>query len=186
MKKIIAFLLVLLMTLSCAVALSSCDKRSNDKDNEKTEEKTEETPTPELDADKLVANLEKAGYTVRYEEEEYLPEGCYVHIRCNKELENYYFDSFLIYYFDNSEDASEWYNVGKDDLNESIEVIKERINEYKEELGKSVPGSEYQNDLKEGIASYEAMLEIYQSYIIGKTDNCVWMGTSKAISDTRG
>lgn len=186
MKKIISCILVLLMAASCATVLSSCDEKSNDKDNEKNEEKAEETPTPELDADKLVANLKKAGYNVRFEEEQYLPEGCYAHIRCNKDLENYYFDSILIYYFDNNEDASAWYDVAKVDINESIEAINERINEYKEELGKSVPGSEYQNDLKEGIAMYEAMLEVYQSYIIDIKDNCVWAGTKQAIKDSKG
>lgn len=186
MKKVISFLLILLMVISCAVAISSCDKKSS---KDKDVKKTEKTPTPELDFEVAEENLREAGYGVYYygPENNFMgaSEGLYAVQEQNPSDDTYFNDHLYIFVFESNDIASHCYDEFKYDIDDEIAELKEEIAEYKEDLKDDGIDSEDKLYLQKEIALLEEELEMYENYVVGKKDNCVWYGTKQAIKDSK-
>ena len=179
MKKFIAILLVVLMTVSCAVVLSSCDMNSK---KDKDDEKPSKTPTPELDIDEAKENLKDAGYEVGIDYDSNLPDGCYEGLWGENDEDEWIY----IYYFEDEDYASDYYDKFIEEHEHCIEELKEEIEDIKLELKDDSLDNDEKKELEGSLEWYEEYLEMYQNTIIGKKDARVWAGTKQAIKDSKG
>ena len=107
MKRILSAILSCILVLGCVFALASCN--------------------PNKDPEKAKEALEDAGYTVMLNEGE---EGTMVTGRKDK-------DYVTIYYFEDKDDAKEFYDELKDEFEEAKEAAKEADEDFNLDIGKS-------------------------------------------------
>jgi mevalonate kinase len=171
MKKIISALLVLVMLIGCALTLTSCAK-------------------PELNFEKAKANLEKAGYDVKYSAKaSELKSFGYLGLVEALEAENDDGEEIVIAKFDKTKTAKLYIKEQEMSKDRQIEYIKYEIKAMEhmlrtyEEQYSADEIKELNEERKEAKEALEAMKE---EFIVGRSGKTVWYGTKAAVEASRG
>jgi hypothetical protein len=163
MKKIISLLLVLVLSIGCTLALTSCG-------------------SPELDFNVAKANLEAAGYDVEVNEDNY---SVNMVKRLTAEKDD---DEILICEFKDSGSADlalEEYEImikqAVEALELEIEIIEHLLEDYADDY-KSDEINEMEDELKE----LKEQLAEYDTISLGSSGCFMWYGTKAAVEATKG
>ena len=165
MKRILAAILLVVLTFSSVVLLSSCG------------------PKPELELEDAAENLEDEKYTVTYVDDSD-DAGIEEYLRASNGKDDYL---YVTVYAD-AKLAKFAYKELKMEMKQEKEYYKLQIEYYEymlDEYGKELE-SEDEDYYKELIKEYEKSLEEYDEYVIGRSGNTVWYGTKTAIEDSKG
>ena len=164
MKRILAAILLVVLTLSTVVLLASCG------------------PKPELDLEDAAENLEDAKYNVIYNDDS-SEAGVEESLRATNK------DDFLyVTVYADAKLAKLAYKELQMEMKQEKEYYKLQLEYYEhmvDEYGKELE-SEEEDYYKEAIKEIEEELEKYDEYVIGRSGNTVWSGTKTAIEDSKG
>ena len=163
MKKIISLLLVLVLSIGCTLALTSCG-------------------SPELDFNVAKANLEAAGYDVEFDEVSY---SFNMIKRLSAEKDD---DQIIICEFKDSKSADlalEEYEIqlkqGVEAIELQIEIMEHILEDYADDY-KSDEIDEFEDELKE----LKEQLAIYETLSLGSSGCFMWYGTKAAVEASKG
>ena len=181
----IAIAVALVMTVGFILALA-IPRNNGPQDPDKTELiPIVHGEIPELNLDKLVANLESAGYEIEYSDEDEMLLGQTHNIYAENEETD---DHITVVIYENAEYALASYY---DEMGAAIYLML--FEEYYVEMLEKeleIYGSEY---TPEKIAALENSIQILKNTIAnyessmshGCIDGVIWVGTTKAVEDTR-
>ena len=145
------------------------------------------TEKPELDFDTAKKNLKGEDYEVEVEDDE-----DYLEVGVEKELEAYSDDGddyIYIVKYESAKYAKMNYNILKQRYDSEIEALELQIKQIEYVLEKfddnldSDQIDEYEDEIKE---LKDQLEEIQEEGVLGISGNVVWVGTSKAIEDSKG
>ena len=163
MKKIISLLLVLVLSIGCTLALTSCG-------------------SPELDFNVAKANLEAAGYDVEFDE---VKNSVNMVKRLSAEKDD---DQIMICEFKDSGSADlalEEYEImikqGVEALELQIEIMEHILEDYADDY-KSDEIDEFEDELKE----LKEQLAVYETISLGSSGCFMWYGTKAAVEASKG
>ena len=161
MKRILAAILLVVLTLSTVVLLASCG------------------PKPELDLEDAKENLEDAKYDVKYYDEDY-GVGIEEYLSAtNKD------DRLYVTVYADAKLAKLAYKELQMEMKQNKEALKLELKKLEymlDEYSKDIDEDAVEEDIKE----IEEALEKYDEYVIGRSGNTVWHGTKTAIEDSKG
>ena len=161
MKRILAAILLVVLTLSTVVLLASCG------------------PKPELDLEDAKENLEDAKYSVIYNDDSSVAgveESLSATNKDDKLYVTVYADAKL------AKLAYKELQMGMKQEKEALKLELKRLEYMLDEYSKDID----EDDVEEDIKYIEEELEAYDEYVIGRSGNTVWYGTKTAIEDSKG
>ena len=173
MKKYISLLLALLMLFCTVTALASCGKEK-----------------PELNLKTAAKNLEKAGYEIHYEDDDIgeifdldLSFGAVEYLEANDDDENF----IGIAKFESEKIAKLFYKALKLELEDEIKYYEQNLEYYEAVLkkGEKSLSSDDIDDIKDYIKYCEEELELYETLTYGRDGDIIWVGTERAIKDSK-
>lgn len=169
MKKIISMVLAFVMVLGCVFALTSCFGEE-----------------PELDFAVAKANLEKAGYEVRINDDPYMINEV-KSLSASYESEDKYYELDIVEYKDTKSaklalEAQELQvKQGIEALELEIEMLEHAMEEYPNDYS-SDEIKEMQDDIKD---YQEELAEIEDNWVAGRSGTIVWYGHLAAVEASK-
>ena len=163
MKRILATILLVVLTFSSVILLSSCGAR------------------PKLDLEKAKENLEDKRYTVEYDDD--CDPGIEECLYANKDDDN-----LIVITYSDGKLAKLAYKTMKMEVEhgkKSAELQLKSCEYILDKYGKKLT-SEQEDEYKEEIESHEDKIEGYEDLIIGRSGKTVWCGTKNAIKASKG
>ena len=163
MKKIISLLLVLVFSIGCTLALTSCG-------------------SPELDFNVAKANLEAAGYDVEVNEVNY---SVNMVKKLTAEKDD---DQIIICEFKDSKSADlalEEYEIQRKQGVEAIELQIEIMEHILEDYADDYKSDEI-NELEDELKDLKEELAVYETLSLGSSGCFMWYGTKAAVEASNG